>query len=155
MNLLWLTVTALAILKMAPLSPWPPPLPPRAWFWVNRQWVAVRIAPDTLAMAPPRPAAPGVPTAWLLDRTTRARDRVPPVFRMPPPSPGAPTAIPSVIVSPAMVTVAPPLILKIRLRWLPLTARRQAPGPRISTSSVMSSGPLDITDDVEIRGPGG
>src|SRR5262249_57027361 len=85
-------------------------------------------APAAGAGARRGPAAPGVPTAWLLDRTPRARDRVPPVFRMPPPSPGAPTAIPSVIVSPAMVTVAPPLILKIRLRWLLLRARRLGRG---------------------------
>src|SRR5262249_34955377 len=53
-----------------------------------------------------------------------------------------PLARPSVIVIPAMVTVTPPLISKMRLASLPLTVSWFAPGPSMSRFLVMASSPL-------------
>src|SRR5262245_65970845 len=127
---------------MAPPLAALPPLMPIAWFWLSRLWLTVSVPPERLATAPPRPTPPGAPMAWLSDRTSRSRVRVLAVFRMPPPLPGDPITLPSRIVSPAMVTVAPPLMLKIRLCWLPLTASRSAPGPSMVRASVMLNWPL-------------
>src|SRR5262245_5448560 len=81
---------------------------------------------------------PGRPTTTLSDTTALARVRVP-SFQMPPPHR---RPLPRVMVSPSISTVAPALIRKTRLRSLPLTASRFAPGPAICTSSVMRSWPL-------------
>jgi hypothetical protein len=55
---------------------------------VNWQSATVKVAPDMLATAPPRPSVLlVVATAWLSVSTTRSRVRVLAVFRMPPPSP--------------------------------------------------------------------
>ena len=81
---------------------------------------------------------PGRPTTTLSDTTALDRVRVP-SFQMPPPHR---RPLPRVTVSPSISTAAPALIRKTRLRSLPLTASRFAPGPSIRTSSVMRSSPL-------------
>jgi hypothetical protein len=80
----------------------------------NRLWVTVRVAPNVLSMAPAAPLPP-TPRASLFDRMSLATIKLLPVFNMPPPMTATPTTLPSLIVRPAMVTVAPPLMLKTRL----------------------------------------
>src|SRR5262245_20164666 len=106
------------------------PSAPNARLLMKEQLEMVSVAVPRFARAPPR-APPGRPVglllaspiAWLLDNTSLERVRFP-KFKTAPPvlaSTGElPLARPFVIVIPAMVTVAPAVMLNTRLALLPL-----------------------------------
>src|SRR5262245_31312551 len=120
-KVLWLTVRRLELFRMAPPLAALPPLMPIAWFWRSRLSLTVSVPPERLAMAPPWGAPPVSPGALLFDRTSLARVRPVLAFPIAPPL-LPPRTLPLLIVNPAIVTVTPPLMAKIRLAWLPQTA---------------------------------
>src|SRR5260370_37907087 len=140
-NELWLTVRRLALLTMAPPLALLPLMLPRAWLWVNRQLLTVRGAPVTLTMAPPWALPLRSLSTALFYSTSLVRVQLLPAFTMAP-RPSLLTTMPAVIVKPALVTVTPPLMAKIRLAWLALMASLSAPGPSMSRLWAIAREPL-------------
>ena len=96
--------------------------------------VTVSAPVEVSSMPPPNPPPAALPRASLPVTTQLLMLKAAlPASRMPPPS----VARPSVMVSPEMVTLALPLMLKTWLELLPLTDNLSAPGPLIVTLFVI------------------
>ena len=96
-------------------------------------------AVESSSMPPPNPPPAALPRASLPVKVQLLIFRAAlSSTRMPPPA----VARPSVMVSPAMATLALPLMSKTRLASLPLTESLFAPGPSMVTLWLIGNSPL-------------
>lgn len=120
------------VLLVIIISPSTLPMPPPAMAELPDTVQLVIVIVPELAMPPPRPAE-------LPDTVLLASVNMPELFKMPPPV--VLGAFPLLIVRVPIVTFTPRM-WKMREALLPLMVRRGAPGPRMTSLSVMSSSPV-------------